>query len=77
MNILITGGCGFIGINFVIELLKNPKNNVTIIDKMSYLSVANHFFLKKNFTSRIKIYKNSIKYSIEPKPRRYFETTNI
>jgi dTDP-glucose 4,6-dehydratase len=60
MNILITGGCGFIGINFVIELLKNPKNKVTIIDKISYLSVANHFFLKKNFDSRIKIYKNSI-----------------
>ena len=46
MNILITGGCGFIGINFVIELLKNPKNKITIIDKISYLSVANHIFKK-------------------------------
>ena len=45
MNILITGGCGFIGINFVIEYTKKIfKNKITIIDKISYLSVANHIF---------------------------------
>jgi UDP-glucose 4-epimerase len=35
MNYLITGGCGFIGVNLVKRLLKNEDNNIRIIDNLS------------------------------------------
>lgn len=35
MNILITGGLGFIGTNLVTHLLKNPDNHITLIDDLS------------------------------------------
>ncbi len=37
-NILITGGCGFIGSHFVEHVLKNTNWNITIIDKLTYAS---------------------------------------
>jgi dTDP-glucose 4,6-dehydratase len=37
-NILITGGCGFIGHHIVDYLLKNTEHNIYIIDKLSYAS---------------------------------------
>lgn len=37
MNILVTGGCGFIGQNFVYELMDSyPQHQVFIVDKMTY-----------------------------------------
>ena len=37
MNILVTGGAGFIGANFVHEsLLRHPDANVTVLDKLTY-----------------------------------------
>lgn len=36
MNILVTGGAGFIGSHFVKRLLRNPDNKVVIIDKLTY-----------------------------------------
>ena len=37
MNVLITGGAGFIGANFVHEsLLRHPDANVTVLDKLTY-----------------------------------------
>ena len=37
MNIIVTGGCGFIGTNFVRVLLNNePGADITIIDKLTY-----------------------------------------
>ena len=37
MNILVTGGAGFIGANFVREsLLRHPDANVTVLDKLTY-----------------------------------------
>ncbi len=37
-NILITGGCGFIGHHLVKYLLEQTDNNIYIIDKLSYAS---------------------------------------
>jgi dTDP-glucose 4,6-dehydratase len=37
MNILVTGGAGFIGSNFVRYLLKKyPEKNITVLDKLTY-----------------------------------------
>jgi len=37
MNILITGGCGFIGSNFIKYWLKNyPEDNIINLDKLTY-----------------------------------------
>ena len=37
MKILITGGCGFIGSNFIIDHLKtNPENKILNLDKLTY-----------------------------------------
>ena len=38
MKILVTGGSGFIGSNFVFNQLKNTKNKILNIDKLSYAS---------------------------------------
>lgn len=38
MNILITGGCGFIGHHFVEHVYKNTNWNIIIIDRLSYAS---------------------------------------
>ena len=36
MNILVTGGCGFIGSNFIHFILDNTKENVIVLDKLTY-----------------------------------------
>ena len=38
MNILITGGAGFIGINFLRKLLKKKYKKVLVIDSFDYAS---------------------------------------
>ncbi len=49
MNILITGGCGFIGTNFILETLKNKKFNILNLDKLTYAgSSGNLKNLEKN-----------------------------
>ena len=36
-NIIVTGGCGFIGSNFVHYVVKNhPETHVTVLDKLTY-----------------------------------------
>jgi dTDP-glucose 4,6-dehydratase len=37
-NILVSGGCGFIGSHVVEHLLKNTDHNIVIIDKLNYAS---------------------------------------
>ena len=60
MNILVTGGCGFIGSNFINYLLKKDRT-VTIynVDCLNYcaheknvLSHPNYHFIKGNITSK-------------------------
>lgn len=36
MNIMITGGAGFIGTNFVRYLCSNTDHNITVLDKLTY-----------------------------------------
>ena len=55
MNILITGGVGFIGTNAAIYFSKNKKNKITLIDNFSRVGVdKNAQFLKEDFP-KIKI----------------------
>ena len=36
-NILVTGGCGFIGANFVRYVARNhPHAHITVLDKLTY-----------------------------------------
>ncbi|OYT33996.1 MAG: UDP-glucose 4-epimerase [Candidatus Aenigmarchaeota archaeon ex4484_52] len=57
MNIIITGGCGFIGSNLVRKLSKNKTNNIVVIDNLSSgkldfikeeLKLPNVNFIKKD-----------------------------
>ena len=40
MNILVTGGCGFIGHHFVEHIYKNTDWEIIIIDKLTYASMG-------------------------------------
>lgn len=61
MNILITGGVGFIGTNSAIYFGKNKKNSVILVDNFSRKGVQkNADYIKENFTN-IQIVKTNIK----------------
>lgn len=74
MNILVTGGAGFIGINFVHYLLKTTTYDVTVID---YLTYASHPKEIKKLTSnpRFRFIKGSVvaKKDIEIVMNREYE----
>ena len=59
MNLLITGGAGFIGLNFVHYLLKDTSYNITVIDSLTY---ASHPKEIRDLTSdsRLRFIKGSI-----------------
>lgn len=60
MNILITGGVGFIGTNTAIHFAKDKKNKITIVDNFSRKEVdKNALFIKKNYP-QIKIIKANV-----------------
>ena len=59
-NILITGGCGFIGSNFVKKIL-NKKYNIFIIDNLSTGYLENLNQIIKLSKKKIKFYKNDLK----------------
>ncbi len=70
MNILITGGAGFIGSHLIGELLKNRKNKITVIDNLSTGRKQNlNEYLKK-----IKFYKVDLKSN---KIDKYFKNIHI
>lgn len=41
MNYLVTGGCGFIGINLIKSLLEEGNNNIRVVDNLSIGTIAN------------------------------------
>ena len=55
MKILVTGSCGFIGINLCLTLLKNEKNMVYGID--NFTDNYNVNFKRKNY-EELKKYNN-------------------
>ncbi|MFH0948415.1 MAG: dTDP-glucose 4,6-dehydratase [Elusimicrobiota bacterium] len=60
MNILITGGCGFIGSNFILYILKKyPNYEIINLDKLTYAgNKKNLFSIEKN--PRYKFVKGDI-----------------
>ena len=52
-NILITGGCGFIGSNFINKILYKDYN-IVIIDNLSSGFIENLNYLKKKFKNKKK-----------------------
>ena len=61
MKILVTGGCGFIGSNFINYINKNNSYNIFNIDKMDYNS--NHKNLKLSNSENYKFIKGNINNS--------------
>ena len=49
MKIIVTGGCGFIGSNFILNQLRSGKNKILNIDKLTYAgNPANLASIEKN-----------------------------
>ena len=63
MNILVTGGCGFIGSNLIKKLLLNKNYQIFNIDKLGYASNINSIAesLNLNNQERYKFYKVDLK----------------
>ena len=55
MNVLVTGGCGFIGSALVEYLLKHTDYHISIIDKLSYASMGLQRVAHMD-KSRVKVY---------------------
>jgi len=61
MNILITGGAGFIGTNTAFYFGKTKNNDITIIDNLSRIGTdKNLLFLKKNITSSFRFINTNV-----------------
>ena len=43
-NLLVTGGCGFIGSNFINYIFKKSKYNIINIDALYYCADKNNVF---------------------------------
>ena len=56
-NILITGGCGFIGSNFINYIFNKTTANIINIDKISYCSNENNIQKHILKSSRYNLYK--------------------
>ena len=48
MKILVTGGCGFIGSNFILNQFNTTKNQILNIDKLSYAGNLDNLKLVSN-----------------------------
>ncbi|MFH0069167.1 dTDP-glucose 4,6-dehydratase [Peribacillus sp. NPDC056705] len=60
MNLLVTGGAGFIGLNFVRHLLKNTSYNITVIDSLTYASHPEEIRALTSSNSKFRFIKGSI-----------------
>jgi len=60
MNILITGGVGFIGTNTTVFFAKNKNNKITVVDNFSRRDVDKNANFIKNNLSQVKIIKTDV-----------------
>ena len=60
MNILVTGGAGFIGTNLLIKLLENEDFKVTCVDSLSYASNSYYLNLLNEHPNRFSFLKVDI-----------------
>ncbi len=61
MNILITGGAGFIGTNTALYFGKTKKNTLTIVDNLSRVGTERNLaYLKKNISSPLSFIKCNV-----------------
>ena len=51
MKLIITGGLGFIGINFINFLINDSKNIILNIDRQASYSTPNDFLLFKSYSN--------------------------
>ena len=51
MIILVTGGAGFIGTNFILNNLKKNGNKLIVYDKLTYPGIKKNFDLLENSDS--------------------------
>ena len=61
MNILVTGGIGYIGSHTIVELLKNPENNIIVIDNLSNSRIEIKDAIEYISKRTIKFYKNDLR----------------
>ena len=60
MNIIVTGGAGFIGSNFIYyELLNHPENRIVCIDKLTYAGNMDNLKYAMN-NAKFKFYRTDI-----------------
>ena len=57
MSYIVTGGCGFIGSNFVNYLCNVTDNPVFVIDKMTYAASEDNIDLKHLSSGQVRLYK--------------------
>lgn len=72
---LVTGGCGFIGSNYILDIIIDPNNFVINVDKLTYASNKlylktiennkNYKFIKCDILNKRKIKKIIKKYKID------------
>ena len=60
MIILVTGGCGYIGSHTCIELLKDPNNELVVVDNLSNSKKESLNRVEKITGRKIKFYENDI-----------------
>jgi len=60
-KILITGGCGFIGVNLLEYLLANTNWQINVLDNLSASSLENFNQVTSSFTKRVVFLKGDIR----------------
>lgn len=70
MNLLFTGGCGYVGSHCALAFLENFDCQITILDNLSTGFIENYNFLKKKYKDKINFINDDIKnihsLNIEP-----------
>ena len=62
MKIFVTGGCGFIGSNFIIQAINNYNYNILNFDKITYAGNAENlkkYSINKNYQIFFTLYSKN------------------